>query len=191
MMALQGTRNNRNLSNPAAVRAPVDEMIADLITQEMAERMFLDGIIPYLATPTEVGAGDLTTKGVTPYAYATNQRIPYSFNFPGTLAANVVIRFTIPFDAQLIHISAVGTNATDAGLKVGTSLDDDEIFTVSDGAFGRNGVPNEFDISDWRPLLNSQGLLTAGQIVLATIDYDGVAGTAIQNATLVLTFTRR
>ena len=43
------------------------------------------------------------------------------FHITGTLAANVSIVWTAPFDCQLIHVSAVGSNANDGLMTIGTT----------------------------------------------------------------------
>lgn len=187
-MPLQGTRRNRYTNDPAAVRAPTTETVNDLITQEMADRMFADGIIPTLASAAEVAAGDSTTKVVSPADFAANLRIPYAFHFPGTMAANAIMRFTIPFDAQLVHVSAVASNNSDATLKIGDSLDDDKILVAV--AIGDSGTPATFTSANWA-VTNPNGYYSLGDIAVFTLDYDGAAGTAAQNVTIVATLVRR
>jgi hypothetical protein len=50
-----------------------------------------------------------------------NRVFQQSYHIPGTLAANVAIRFTAPFDMQLVHVSAVASNDSDATMTIGTS----------------------------------------------------------------------
>ena len=115
-----------------------------------------------------------------------------SYHVPGTLGANLNIRFTVPFDCQLIHVSAVASNASSATLILGDSADDNEYLTASD--VGDSNVPAEFDGDDF---VDADGVsheryyphIADGTVVVATLDYDGSSGTAAQNFTLVLTFT--
>jgi len=105
------------------------------------------------------------------------------FHVPGTLAANITPKFTAPFNYTIIHVSLVASNASDATLKIGTSADDD-IFMVAKDC-GDSGTPNEYDRDDF---VGSQYPRVAdGDIVVITLDFDGSAGTAAQNVTLVLT----
>ena len=57
----------------------------------------------------------------------------------GTLAADAVGTFAMSFDATLEQISAVGSNASNATLKLRTATDDDGYVTAF--AVGQNGVP--------------------------------------------------
>ena len=112
-----------------------------------------------------------------------------AFHTPGAMAANGNIRFTVPSDCTLRHVSAVGSNAHNATLTIGDSTDTDgyiaaytvgvsntpvqkEALTDFDGALASNQYP---DIAD-------------GAIVVLVIDYDGAGGTAIEDMTIVLTF---
>jgi hypothetical protein len=113
-------------------------------------------------------------------------RVTYAFHVPGTLAANLSIKFTLPFDAQLVHVSAVGSNSNNGILDVGSSTDDDAYVDALD--IGDSGVPAECDepddfASDVFPHI------VAGTIVACALDYDGAGGTAAHDFTLVLTFT--
>ena len=42
-----------------------------------------------------------------------------AYHIPGTLSANINIRFTAPFDCTLLHVSAVASNDSDATLIIG------------------------------------------------------------------------
>jgi hypothetical protein len=115
-----------------------------------------------------------------------------SYHIPGTLAANAVIKFTAPFNMQLVHVSAVASNDSDATLIIGDSSDDDEYLTSS--TIGDSGTPKEFDGNDFVDAAGNTHNryyphIADGTVVVATLDYDGAGGTAAQNVTLVLTFT--
>ena len=112
---------------------------------------------------------------------------PLSFHVTGTLAANVTVYWKAPFDCVLQHVSAVASNNSDATLKIGDSGDDDEILVAT--AIGDSGSPAEFDRDDWRSGFNETGRILKGDVVIFTLDYDGVAGTAAQNVTIVAAFT--
>jgi hypothetical protein len=110
-----------------------------------------------------------------------------SVHVPGTLAANETIVFQLPFDCSLVFVSAVGSNANNGILDVG-----------NDGA-GEAYVAN-MDIGDSSEpaVLDEAGdfegdvfpHIVKDTIIIAAFDYDGAGGTATQNFTLVLGFTK-
>lgn len=114
-----------------------------------------------------------------------------SYHIPGTLSANINIRFTAPFDCTLLHVSAVASNNSDATLIIGDSTDTDEYLTSS--TIGDSNVPVEFDGADF---VDTSGVthsryyprIADGTVVVLTLDYDGSAGTAAADVTIVLTF---
>jgi hypothetical protein len=108
----------------------------------------------------------------------------HSFHIPGTLTANLNIRFTVPKDCQLLHVSASNSAATNGTFILGTSADDDAYLTTSD--VGDSNVPNEFSKANF--VGTEYPHILDGVIFVVTIDYDGAAGTAAANLTLVLTF---
>ena len=110
--------------------------------------------------------------------------IQHHIHIPGTLAANVVARFTAPFDMTLEHVSAVGSNNNDATLALGTSADDDAYLVAT--AIGDSGTPAEFDLDDF--VNDTHPHILKGTVVVATLDFDGATGTAAQNVSIVLTF---
>jgi hypothetical protein len=120
----------------------------------------------------------------------SGQRFAIAFHVPGTLTANLNIRWTAPHDCTLLHVSAVASNASSATFIVGDSADDDEYLTASD--VGDSNVPAEYDYDDF---VDTDGNTHAryyprivdGTVVVITVDYDGASGTAAQNLTLVLT----
>lgn len=119
------------------------------------------------------------------------QEIVYSFFLPGTLSANHVISFKVPADYELVHESAVAQNNSDATLKLGTSADDDGFITAH--TIGDSGVPVEKERADFNgALLTNPGQefprCVDGTTFVATLDFDGSAGTAAQNVTLAFTF---
>lgn len=116
----------------------------------------------------------------------TGMHLTYPFHFTGTLAANIVVTFKLPIDCVLTHISAVASNDSDATLIVGDSADTDEVLAST--TIGDSGTPVEKDRDDWAST-NENGRYVAGDIFVATLDYDGSSGTAAQNVTLVFTFT--
>ncbi len=111
-------------------------------------------------------------------------RITYSYHTAGALAANHTFIFTLPFDAQLVHVSAVGSNANDGLIDIGTPADPD--LYLDNKSIGDSSAPAEFDRNDF--VGGEFPHILAGTVVQASLDYDGAAGVATQNYTLVMTF---
>jgi hypothetical protein len=113
-------------------------------------------------------------------------RITYTYHTAGTLAANHVFCFTLPFDAQLVHVSAVGSNANNGILDVGNSSDAEAY--VKDKDIGDSYTPAV--CSTTTDFVGSNfPHIAAGTVIKASLDYDGAGGTATADFTLVLTFT--
>ena len=119
-----------------------------------------------------------------------NRVFQVAFHVPGTLAANLNIRWYAPFACQLIHVSAVGSNANDGLLTIGTSADADGYITSY--SIGDSGTPVEKEaITDFNGALAGSQYphIADGTIIAVALDYDGAGGTATDDFTLVLTFT--
>lgn len=111
-------------------------------------------------------------------------------NYHATMAANARGEYTLPFDASLVHVSFGNSAASDATLDVGTSADRNGIIAAAD--VGDSGVPAEITPSSFDGALATAGdpyHLVKGTIFTWDIDFDGSAGTAAANATLVFTFS--
>jgi hypothetical protein len=108
-----------------------------------------------------------------------------TYHIPGTLAANISPRFTAPCDCSLLHISAVASNDSDATLKIGTSADDDTYLAAC--TIGDSGTPVEKVLASY--IGGQYPHIAKGTVVVLTLDYDGSAGTAAQNVTIVLTYS--
>jgi hypothetical protein len=109
-----------------------------------------------------------------------------SFYIPGTLAANHVLEWMVPFDCQLEHVSVGNSAATNGTLMLGISTDTDAYMLAKD--IGDSDVPAEYDRDDF---VNSQyPHIPDNAIIVATIDYDGASGTAAANVVIVLTFSK-
>ena len=118
-------------------------------------------------------------------------KFTHSFHIPGTLSADLNIRFTVPSDCTLVHVSAVASNDSDATLALGTSADTDGFLAAC--VIGDSNTPVEKAIANFDgALLTDPGSqpprLQDGDIFVATLDYDGAAGTAAADVTLVFTF---
>ncbi len=106
-----------------------------------------------------------------------------SFHVPGTLTANLNIRFEAANNFRIQKVSAVASNDSDATLELGISTDTNSILAAA--VIGDSNVPVEKTRSDFAST-NPTGAVTKGEIVVITLDYDGAAGTAAQNFTIVL-----
>jgi hypothetical protein len=106
------------------------------------------------------------------------------FHVPGTLAANVSIVWTAPFDCQLVHVSAVGSNANSGLITIGTTSTADAY--LASASIGDSNVPVEFGRTDF--VGDQYPHIADGTVIAIALDYDGAGGTATANFTLVLTF---
>ena len=114
-----------------------------------------------------------------------------AFHVPGTLSANVSIKYTAPCDCTLLHVSAVASNDSDATLTIGDSSDADEYLTSC--TIGDSGTPAEKDGDDFVDTSGNTHTryyprIADGTVVVITLDYDGDGGTAADDFTIVLTF---
>jgi len=114
--------------------------------------------------------------------------LTHTYYIPGTLAADLNIRFKLPCDMQLVHVSAVGSNAAAAGLTLGNSGEAAAYMTKK--AVGVSGAPAVFDRDDFVgcqfPHINQGTVFTVG------LDYDyngGGTASASTDISLVFTFT--
>ncbi len=107
-----------------------------------------------------------------------------NYHTAGTLAANHQFRFKLPFDAQLISVSAGGSNTNNGIIDVGNSGDVDAYLDAKD--IGDGGTPAIFGKADF--VGTEFPHIAAGTIIVANLDYDGASGTATADYTLVLTF---
>ncbi len=112
------------------------------------------------------------------------ERFTISYHTAGALAANHVFCFTMPCDAQLIEVSAVGSNANNGILTIGPTADDDSY--LDDFDIGDSYTPAVADQDDF--VGDEFPHPTKGTVIKASLDYDGAGGTATQNFTLVMTF---
>ena len=103
----------------------------------------------------------------------------------GTLAANLAITFKAPFDCQLVHVSAVGSNANNGILDIGNS-DSAEAY-VKDKDIGDSHTPATVERTGF--VGGEFPHILKDTIVKVALDYDGAAGVATADFTLALTFT--
>lgn len=109
----------------------------------------------------------------------------HSVHITGTLAANVVPVFTVPADCVLEHVSAVASNPSNATITIGTTGSAAAYLAAND--VGDSNVPAEFGRSNF--VGGEYPHILKGVVMLVTVDFDGAAGTAAQNLTVVLTFS--
>jgi hypothetical protein len=120
------------------------------------------------------------------------RKFTHTFHVSGTLTADLNIRFTVPSDCTLVHVSAVCSDANAAGLNIGDSTDEDGYITLY--SIGVSGTPVEKKaLTDFNGALalNQYPHITAGTIVVLVLDYNynaGGAGAASDDVTIVLTF---
>ncbi len=111
----------------------------------------------------------------------------HAFHVPGTLSANLSIKFKVYRDMILQHVSAVASNDSDATLAIAAGTAGTTALLAA-ATIGDSGTPNEKTVSNWATT-NTTGRLAKGDIVTLTIDYDGASGTAANDLTIVLTCT--
>ena len=68
-------------------------------------------------------------------------------NLGPALAANHTASFILPFNAQLVHVSAGNSSANAGKIDIGSSADAD--LYLDDKTFGVSGTPAEFELADF------------------------------------------
>jgi hypothetical protein len=111
----------------------------------------------------------------------------------GTLSSNAPGFFQLPCAATLVEVSATASNANDATLIVGTKAPtDDDNGLITALAIGDSGVPVVWDGGDFTGALNANGdrypHLADNTVISWTLDYDGNAGDAAANVSILFTF---
>ena len=122
------------------------------------------------------------------------QKFTYTVHVPGTLGADLNVRFTIPTDCCLVHVSAVGSNTKAAGLEIGDSSDPNGYLTKA--SIGVSSTPVEKAIGDFDgALLTYPGSefprFSDGDVLVIVLDYNyngGGSASASADVTIVLTF---
>ena len=116
-------------------------------------------------------------------------RFTYSVHLHGTLAANARGEYILPCAAAFVGVSTSNSAATSGTLEVGISADRDGILDAVD--VGDSGTATEFDQDDFNGALATVGNayhLAKGAIFTWDLDFDGAAGTAAANCSLVFNF---
>ena len=116
-------------------------------------------------------------------------RFTYSVHLHGTLAANARGEYILPCAASFVSVSTSNSAATNGTLEVGTSADRDGILDAV--AVGVSGTATEFNPDNFNGALATVGnafRLAKGTIFVWDLDFDGAAGTAAANCSLVFNF---
>jgi len=98
------------------------------------------------------------------------------------MAANHTSSFVLPFDVQLVHVSACNSSANAGKIDIGIPTDTDAYLDGED--VGVSGVPAEFDRDDF--VGDQYPHIAAGTVTIVTIT-DHASHMA--NVYAVLTFT--
>ena len=111
------------------------------------------------------------------------------FHIPGTTSADLNIRWNVPDNCQLLHVSAV------------TSTDDAALMTIGDETtanlhlaswafgLGANTVYERGDASAFGNFATGQfPRIADGDTIVIAVDHDGDGGTSGANMTIVLRF---
>lgn len=110
-----------------------------------------------------------------------------SFHVPGTLSADLNIRWTAPSDCTLVHVSTVSSDVDAAGITIGTSAS--AAAYLAKCSCGVSGTPVEKARTDF---VGSQyPEISDGDIVVIAVDYNyagGGSASASADLTIVLTF---
>ena len=113
---------------------------------------------------------------------------PIAFHHIGNMAANLVGEIKMPFPCSLVAISLSNSANSNGLLDVGPSTDTDGI--ANDLAVG-NDTQTVFTPANFNGALATAGdpyHLNKDDIFVYTLDFDGAAGTAAANVTLVFWF---
>jgi hypothetical protein len=113
--------------------------------------------------------------------------IVHTYHVTGALAADLNIRFKAARDMTLVHVSAVGSNAYQAGLQLGTGAAAEA--HLAKASIGASNTPVEFGRANF--VDQQYPRLQKGDIFALALDYDynnGGASQASANVSLVLTF---
>lgn len=120
------------------------------------------------------------------------RKFQVAFHVPGTLTADLDVRWTVPSDCTMVHASAVCTDAEAAGLEIGNS--DADAAYVTKFSIGVSGTPVEKESLadfDGSVALGQRPHILDGTIIVLTLDYNyngGSSALASDNVTIVLTF---
>ena len=110
--------------------------------------------------------------------------VTHTYHIPGTLAADLDIRFTAPVGLTLLHVSAACSNQSDARLSIGAPALEQTWLAPSPA--GAEAAPRSYSRSDFAG--GQCPRLSAGEAIRLVLDYDGDNGLPAKDVTLALTF---
>jgi hypothetical protein len=119
----------------------------------------------------------------------SDQTLMLSYHVPGTLAADLNIRFKVPHDMQLIHVTAQGSNAYAAGLSIGTASD--ATAHLAKSSIGVSNVAVDFDFDNFATY-SSQAYprISKATYLCLALDYDyNTGGSSQASADVTITLT--
>lgn len=97
---------------------------------------------------------------------------PFSCQIPGTTAANHIMYVEVPFRWTLLGVKASAVNNSDATLALsGAATKTATVIGDGDPAYIQPSVPTE---------------ISANELLVLTLDYDGSAGTAAQQVSIAV-----
>jgi len=132
---------------------------------------------------------------MTRYVGANQQLVVVPVHLTGTLGGDLNWRWQVPVGLTLLHVSAVGSAANQAGLEIGESSDTDGY--IAKYSVGASNTPVEKGgagyFSDFSGALSDSQFphLDPGDILTLTLDHDyngGGSATDDADVTIVLTF---
>jgi hypothetical protein len=117
-----------------------------------------------------------------------DQDILLSYHIPGTLGADLDIRFKAPFDMQLVKVTAQGSNTAAAGLSIGTASD--ATAHLAKSSIGVSNTAVDFDFDNFATYTNkAYPRISKDAYLCLALDYDyngGGGANASANVTLTL-----
>jgi len=115
----------------------------------------------------------------------TGQETIVSFFLHGTLSANHTFTWTVPAPGfHVKEVSEKASNDSDATTTLGISSDTDSI--LASAVIGDSDTPSVKTRSDFAST-NPDGELNENDVMVWSIDHDGVSGTAAANVSVVIT----
>lgn len=115
------------------------------------------------------------------------RKFTHTIHVPGTMAAALNVRWTVPSGCKLVHVSTVASNATDTTFDIGLTANPDGFKDA--GVIGESDVPNELNAPADFDGADSAGQfpqLADGDVMTLVTDIAGTTDAA--DFTAVLTF---
>lgn len=112
-----------------------------------------------------------------------------TIHIPGTMSADLNIRWNPPDDCTLLHVSAVTSTNDAASLTIGDETTAALHLAAWAFGLGANTVREKGDASAFSDFATGQyPRISDGDTVVIAVDHDGDGGTSGANLTLVLRF---